>query len=151
MLHGKKGFERIVWAFKNVLNQSASWLFCDLASENGQMCDDAPLSSHQPQVIQCDPVTIHHPHFLVPPLGKIDTNENGREEDLREDCDALSEWLAMVALDSPRLSADDSVDPYLSRYDVPSAEEAAATGLISLKWHGLITSQWIVQLFVLLM
>jgi ribonuclease P/MRP protein subunit RPP40 len=31
MLHGKKGFERIVWAFKNVLNSSVSWLFCDLA------------------------------------------------------------------------------------------------------------------------
>lgn len=30
MLHGKKGFERIVWAFKNVLNQSLAWLFCDL-------------------------------------------------------------------------------------------------------------------------
>ena len=31
MLHGKQGFERIVWAFKNVLNQSVAWLFCDLA------------------------------------------------------------------------------------------------------------------------
>ena len=30
MLHGKKGFERIVWAFKNVLNHSVTWLFHDL-------------------------------------------------------------------------------------------------------------------------
>lgn len=30
MLHGKKGFERIVWAFKNVLNASRTWLFHDL-------------------------------------------------------------------------------------------------------------------------
>ena len=29
MLHGKKGFERIVWAFKNVLNQAVTWLFYD--------------------------------------------------------------------------------------------------------------------------
>lgn len=29
MLHGKKGFERIVWAFKNVLNHSVTWLFHD--------------------------------------------------------------------------------------------------------------------------
>lgn len=29
MLHGKKGFERIVWAFKNVLNQSVTWLIYD--------------------------------------------------------------------------------------------------------------------------
>ena len=32
MLHGKEGFERIVRACKNVLNNSVSWLFCDLAS-----------------------------------------------------------------------------------------------------------------------
>ena len=30
MLHGKKGFERIVWAFKNVLNHSVAWLVHDL-------------------------------------------------------------------------------------------------------------------------
>lgn len=30
MLHGKKGFERIVWAFKNVLNHSLTWLFHDV-------------------------------------------------------------------------------------------------------------------------
>lgn len=34
MLHGKKGFERIVWAFKNVLNQSLAWLFCDLDAQS---------------------------------------------------------------------------------------------------------------------
>ena len=32
MLHGKKGFERIVWAFKNALNHSVAWLFYDLES-----------------------------------------------------------------------------------------------------------------------
>lgn len=32
MLHGKKGFERIAWAFRNVLNASVTWLFCDLAA-----------------------------------------------------------------------------------------------------------------------
>jgi hypothetical protein len=33
MLHGKKGFERIVWAFKNVLTQPMAWLFHDLESK----------------------------------------------------------------------------------------------------------------------
>ncbi|KAL8800046.1 MAG: hypothetical protein Q9182_005446 [Xanthomendoza sp. 2 TL-2023] len=27
MLHGKKGFERIVWAFKNVLDSAVTWVF----------------------------------------------------------------------------------------------------------------------------
>lgn len=30
MLHGKKGFERLIWACKNVLDQSLTWLFVDL-------------------------------------------------------------------------------------------------------------------------
>lgn len=29
MVLGKKGFERIVWAFKNVLNSAVTWLFYD--------------------------------------------------------------------------------------------------------------------------
>jgi uncharacterized membrane protein len=35
MLHGKKGFERIVWAFANVLTQSMAWLFHDLEDTLG--------------------------------------------------------------------------------------------------------------------
>ena len=37
MVHGKKGFERIVWAFKHVLNASVTWLFCDFNQKNGTM------------------------------------------------------------------------------------------------------------------
>ncbi len=37
MLHGKKGFEKIVWAFKNVLNQPVTWLFHDVAMEVDSM------------------------------------------------------------------------------------------------------------------
>jgi ribonuclease P/MRP protein subunit RPP40 len=35
MLHGKKGFERIVWAFKNVLNKPMTWLFYDFDDKLG--------------------------------------------------------------------------------------------------------------------
>jgi len=35
MVHGKKGFERIVWAFKNVLDASVSWLFHDFNEQLG--------------------------------------------------------------------------------------------------------------------
>lgn len=34
MLRGKKGFDRILWAFNNVLNDSLAWLFCDLAGSD---------------------------------------------------------------------------------------------------------------------
>jgi ribonuclease P/MRP protein subunit RPP40 len=34
MQHGKKGFERVKWAFKNLLNESLAWLFVDLESDD---------------------------------------------------------------------------------------------------------------------
>lgn len=34
MQHGKKGFERVKWAAKNVLTDSLAWLFVDLESED---------------------------------------------------------------------------------------------------------------------
>jgi hypothetical protein len=33
MLHGKKGFDRIVYAFKNVLTKPVTWLFTDLRAQ----------------------------------------------------------------------------------------------------------------------
>ena len=38
MLHGKKGFDRIVYAFKNVLNTPVTWLFCNLEGEGVLLC-----------------------------------------------------------------------------------------------------------------
>lgn len=37
MLHGKKMFERIVWAFNNVLNSAVTWLFQDLQAQLGAL------------------------------------------------------------------------------------------------------------------
>lgn len=34
MVHGKKGFERVVWAAKNVLNTSVTWLFYDVGKDD---------------------------------------------------------------------------------------------------------------------
>ncbi|OJJ82147.1 ribonuclease P protein subunit p40 [Aspergillus glaucus CBS 516.65] len=151
MLHGKKGFERIVWAFRNVLTESVAWLFCDLASEsNGLPKENTPLQKHQPQIVECDMARISHREVLVPP-SQMDITESTPSEDVQEHCNALSEWLAMVALESPRVTANDTIDPYLSRYSVPDAEDSNPTNLISLKWHGFINSRWITQLLITLL
>lgn len=50
MLHGKKGFERIVWAFKNVLSHSLTWLFHDMAEgEEVAQVKDGGLSFLHPR------------------------------------------------------------------------------------------------------
>ncbi|CRL23574.1 Ribonuclease P, Rpp40 [Penicillium camemberti] len=170
MLHGKKGFERIVWAFTDVLTQSMAWLFHDLESNSGLDEGDhvpeakkgnggnnmlkvgagnKPINKVQPQLITCEPQEIDHEQILTPPFyenGKV--LEEMSEGDLQEHSGSLSEWLAMVQMASPRLSGEDDVDPYLSRYAVPDADESQACDLMSLKWHGLISSRWIMQLFL---
>lgn len=87
---------------------------------------------------------------LVPP-SQMDIAESTPSEEVQEHCNALSEWLAMVALGSPRVTANDTIDPYLSRYSVPDADDSKPANLTSLKWHGFINSQWITQLLIALL
>lgn len=48
MLHGKKGFDRIVYAFNNVLNTPVTWLFHDLGSTSKVSTTlEGTLCSHQ--------------------------------------------------------------------------------------------------------
>ncbi|PWY76877.1 hypothetical protein BO83DRAFT_436348 [Aspergillus eucalypticola CBS 122712] len=150
MLHGKKGFERIVWAFKNVLNQSVAWLFFDLTTSlSGVSEGDPSLKGNQPQIINCQPIITEHSNILVPPLpGSEITDESLEAAELEDHCNELSEWLAMVSLGSPRVSVYDDVDPYLCRYSVPDSDNAKSTSLVSLKWHGLVPSRWIIELLV---
>lgn len=46
MLHGKKGFERLLYACKNVLSQPVTWLFCNLSTSG-----KAPLLSSNPILV----------------------------------------------------------------------------------------------------
>ncbi|PWY95071.1 hypothetical protein BO94DRAFT_456164 [Aspergillus sclerotioniger CBS 115572] len=151
MVHGKKGFERIVWAFKNVLNQSVAWLFFDLASgSNGVAEDDLSLKGNHPQIINCEPVITERLNTLVPPFQGINITEETSSAQLEDHCNEISEWLALVSLESPRVTAADDVDPYLCRYSVPDSDDAKPSNLVTLKWRGLIPSRWIMQLFVAL-
>lgn len=170
MLHGKKGFERIVWAFDNVLTQSMAWLFHDLESSPAQDEGDlrtpkrrndhilkdttgkSPIYKSQPQLKTCESQEIGHEQVVMPSFcenGKV--LEEMSEGDLQEYCGSLFEWIAMVQMNSPRVSGADDIDPYLSRYAVPDADGSAVSDLMSLKWHGFISSRWIMQLFVNLM
>lgn len=82
----------------------------------------------------------------TPPLQGL-VSPDMSEGEMQESCGAFAEWIAMVQLGSPRVSAEDNVDSYLSRYSVPGDEGACTTDLISLKWHGLISGTWALQLF----
>ncbi|KAI9045678.1 ribonuclease P protein subunit p40 [Aspergillus affinis] len=153
MLHGKKGFERIVWAFKNVLNHSVAWLFYDLGSESGGLSQDDPsLKGNHPHVIECEPSRINHRDVLVPPFQSVTNLETpSSSEALKDSCNELSEWLALTTLQTSLVSANDGTDPYLCRYSVPDAEDAKTTDLVSLRWHGFASPKWVTQLFIALL
>ncbi|OJD25127.1 hypothetical protein ACJ73_03507 [Blastomyces percursus] len=147
MLHGKRGFERVVWAFKNVLTTSVAWLFCDLTPSPTYSEEDAPIKKHYPQIIQCTPDVNVLGTIMVPPLHLSGLETDAGEEFLHETCDEIQEWLGLVVLESPRVHANDTIDPYLSRYAPPNQDECQPVKLVKISWKGLLPSSWITQLF----
>jgi ribonuclease P/MRP protein subunit RPP40 len=64
----------------------------------------------------------------------------GGKEDLEDFATGLYEWLSLVRLQSPRIEAGDQIDPYLSRYEVPGAEQQGKICKIS--WQGFLAPSW---------
>ena len=52
MVRGKKGFQRIIWAFQNVLDQRLNWLFFDLKGPND---GSGPIAELQPKAQEVTP------------------------------------------------------------------------------------------------
>jgi ribonucleases P/MRP protein subunit RPP40 len=71
------------------------------------------------------------------------------EGEFRDYCSGISEWLSLVSLGSPRVLADDEIDSYLSRYEVPrSQDKTEIVDLVVVKWTGFMPAGWITQLLV---
>ena len=143
MVRGKKGFERIVWAFKNVFNYSLAWLFYDLKGTNyGQ----GPIAAHTPSVKTVEPTISRIEGVLVPRFpGSI-------TEDDQEDAIEMLEWLSLTMLGSPRVQQSDEMDSYLSRYRVSlsgSGEQfAKIEDVVVLRWHGFIPSTFATKILL---
>lgn len=145
MVRGKKGFERVLWAFKNVLDYSVTWLFCDLqAGASGQ----GPIVEHQPIITTVEPEVSGFANVVVP---RFPDEVGERNEDIAEE---LLEWISLVNMGSPRVRQDDDMDAYLSRYQVP--EFTAVSGEISkgvaelthFRWHGLLPAHFVLKIYL---
>src|SRR5271155_1891455 len=80
MLHGKKGFDRLVWAAKNVLNESLTWLVCDMqpgsvTADSGESLQQAEagmmattLAVYHPTIVDVEPSQQELIEVLVPAL-----------------------------------------------------------------------------------
>jgi len=142
MLHGKKGFERLVWAAKNVLNERVSWLFFDFQASKGV----SPLAEHHPIHRAAKPDVQKLKAVKIPPM-TLPTSDDS--DVFQEDCMDILEWFDLGGLGSPRIDVTDSLDPYLSSYTIPSADMATEGNLVCITWHGFIPGIWVRNLFML--
>ncbi|KAI0396390.1 ribonuclease P 40kDa subunit [Xylariaceae sp. FL0594] len=139
-LHGKKGFDRLVYACKNVLNLPKTWLFCNLSNAPNS---DA-LARHLPTEYTSSPGLVQNMDMKIPSL-KIPSAVLGsrNRSELDEDAAEIYEWISLVRLESPRLEVGDTIDPYLSTYKVPGKPSEQTIGrLCKISWRGFIPPKW---------
>lgn len=173
MLHGKKGFERIVWAFKNVLNHAVTWLFFDVGEKtkdlekesvssgaNRHPSGDAglpastdsstvlPILKHHPITMTCVPEKRELKSLLVPSMKVFPEGDLSLPMDLAEETLELKEWLDLISLNSPRIENEDTIDPFLCRYAMPYGDRAAVTQVVRVRWKGYLPNVWVRQLFL---
>ncbi|KAI1260608.1 ribonuclease P 40kDa subunit-domain-containing protein [Xylariaceae sp. FL1019] len=142
-LHGKKGFDRLVYACKNVLNKPTTWLFCNLSNTP----EPDPLLQHLPTKYTSQAGLRRGMKVQVPRLQPPTAFATGSSRsDLDEFATEVYEWLSLIRLESPRVEASDDIDPYLSTYTVPGIPSDAAEGtLCKISWQGFISPMWVAR------
>lgn len=165
MFRGKKGFDRLVYACKNVFNEPVTWLFCN-AYHTGKINflfiptpgprsstdifasvpNPDPLDAFRPTRCTASPEISDGLGVTLPPL-KVSPDLLFDIEDLPEAVSETYEWLSLVRLQSPRVFSTDSVDPYLSRYRTPGEpDEQGQAKVCTVTWEGLFTPSFARQM-----
>ncbi|KAF2667625.1 hypothetical protein BT63DRAFT_441234 [Microthyrium microscopicum] len=150
MVRGKKGFDRIVWAFTRVLNEPVKWLFYDFhrgqkSRGEGTTC---PIEHQNSVLCECILSIQNIPNAVVP-IAK--SSGAMKDQDYQEQ---LLEWLGLLSMDSPRVQTTDKVDKYICRYEVPcmstqdAEDKAAPQQLVHVQVQGLMMSRSIISLFL---
>ncbi|KAF2808428.1 uncharacterized protein BDZ99DRAFT_371552, partial [Mytilinidion resinicola] len=146
MLHGKRGFERLIRACREHLSDSLTWLFHDLQPST-ESNEETPISAFHAIIKTIKPTTTPLPSTKSPVLSSANLPDTYDPDDSA----SLLEYLHLLSLSSPRLHASDSIDPYLSRYEVPEFGEHSGTevrNLVKLRWHGFIPPLFVRRLFL---
>ncbi|CAK7272339.1 hypothetical protein SEPCBS119000_005072 [Sporothrix epigloea] len=151
MWPGKGGFDRLLYACRNVFNTPVTWLFCSMFDAP----TPDPLDAFFPTWVTVEPTVLQHVGIALPPLGRppsllVGGGAGNDHLETEEAVVELYEWLSLVRLGSPRVEAADKIDPYLSRYAVPSPDvgESAASSvkdLCTLRWRGFFSPTWACQ------
>ncbi|KAI2626274.1 ribonuclease P 40kDa subunit [Xylaria nigripes] len=139
-LHGKKGFDRLIYGCKNALNLPTTWLFYNL-SENPS---PEPIAQYYPIAYTSNPALVQNLTVGIPQL-KVPSVvlEEENRQDMDEYASEVYEWISLVRLESPRVNSGDDIDPFLSTYAVPgNPSEVDEARLCKISWQGFIPPSW---------
>lgn len=99
-----------------------------------------PLDAFNPTRCAAIPSVCEGIDVVLPPLQPPSALYSDTDsQDLPDTLTEMYEWLSLVRLQSPRISPADTIDPYLSRYEIPgeTAEQSSAK-LCTVTWEGIL-------------
>ncbi|KAI4686575.1 uncharacterized protein J4E84_005856 [Alternaria hordeiaustralica] len=148
MRHGKKGFGRLEWAARNVLDKSLTWLFWNASPTSREALGEGRelIQKHAPRVCDVRPEERRLGGVRVPRV-----SVKGLEDVYDEDeAMGLLEWIHMLQLGSPRVEAEDDINPHLSRYEVPDLGRGVGErSMVTVRWRGFMGPAFMRDLFLL--
>ncbi|SPO04128.1 uncharacterized protein DNG_06811 [Cephalotrichum gorgonifer] len=141
MLPGKKGFDRLLYACKNVFAAPITWLYSTYEPEP----ESPTLKPFHPIKFTTAPIASGPLQIATPPLEDLAADFTAPNPDFEELATDLYEWISLIRLSSPRVEASDAIDPYLSSYQVPRCEDGPpqTTTLRKVSWRGFIPPSWV--------
>ncbi|KAI5249681.1 hypothetical protein E4T42_05195 [Aureobasidium subglaciale] len=137
MLAGKKGFERVVRAARDVFTGEISWLFYDKSTFGVDAEDDSlGVNSHVENVV---PETMDMENVCTPHWPK----DMGKKA--QDDVMEVLEWLTLAAISSPRIQQADVVDEIISRYEPP--KESSPQNITKTSFTGFLPARFVADAF----
>jgi len=118
-----------------------------------------PLAKDHPVVVTVSPVISKTAEIKIPELKVDDGSSKSTEEsddistleyqnDFNDHATEIYEWLSLISLSSPRVNAADQIDPFLSRYALPSSSATPEQyELVKITWSGFLSAKWIHETF----
>ncbi|PKS05078.1 hypothetical protein jhhlp_008445 [Lomentospora prolificans] len=141
MLHGKKGFDRLIYACKNAFSEPITWL---CTTSKSKEMNSNYVKEYSPTKVVVQPTSSSTLPTSSPSFDGLLKDLAGCDKiEFEETAADFYEWLSLIRLDSPRVEFDDGIDPYLSRYQIPRCPEGPQTcKLRRVTWQGFMPSTW---------
>ncbi|PFH56679.1 hypothetical protein XA68_16137 [Ophiocordyceps unilateralis] len=137
---GKKAFDRLLYACQRVFDKPLPWLFCDFDPAGSCL---KRIGAHKPVIFTANAAIMQSKQVSdVAPQVSASVLAEGDRISLEETATDLNEWLSLIRLQSPRVAADDDIDPFLSRYNAPGGADGQ-TKVCSLSWQGFMAASWL--------